>query len=76
MDKTQQAEQLRLAADILETGHPWDFQSSREWHQMERANPLWSIANGCKIRLILATPPDGRPLHNPDNLTAEQVGAG
>ena len=24
----------------------------------------------------LATPPDNRPLHNPDNLTAEQVGVG
>jgi len=29
-----------------------------------------------EIRLALATPPDNRPLHNPDNLTAEQVGAG
>ena len=31
---------------------------------------------GSEIRLVLATPPDNRPLHNPNNLTAEQVGAG
>jgi len=39
-------------------------------------DPLVCIAIGMHIRLTLAKPPDNRPLHNPDNLTAEQVGAG
>jgi hypothetical protein len=29
-----------------------------------------------EIRPVLATPPDGKPLNNPENLTAEQVGLG
>lgn len=78
MDKTQQAAQLRLAADILETGHPWKWQTSDgEWVKPTiRTELSHVISDGLIIRLILATPPDGRALHNPDNLTAEQVGAG
>lgn len=33
-------------------------------------------ASQLRLAATLATPPDGRPLHNPDNLTAEQVGVG
>lgn len=80
MNTEQTAQQLRLAATILETGYPWEH-----WHISDQ---VWTPAGpddnvSCfasnptrKIRLALATPPDNRPLHNPDNLTAEQVGAG
>lgn len=78
MDKTQQAAQLRLAADILETGHPWKWQTSDgEWVKPTiRTELSHVISDGLIIRLALATPPDGRTLHNPGKLTAEQVGVG
>ena len=78
MDKTQQAAQLRLAADLLETGHPWKWQTSDgEWVKPTiRTELSHVISDGLIIRLALATPPDGRTLHNPGKLTAEQVGVG
>ena len=78
MDKTQQAAQLRLAADILETGHPWKWQTSDgEWVKPTiRTELSHVISDGLIIRLALATPPHGRTLHNPGKLTAEQVGVG
>lgn len=75
MDKTQQAAQLRLAADLLETGHPWGFRQDKG-PVTSYNSPLEVIQDGNVLIPLLATPPDGRPLHNPDNLTAEQVGAG
>lgn len=77
MNTEQQAQQLRLAADILETGHPWEMrhESAGVWHKGQ-TDIGQAIIHRWEIRLALATPPDGRPLHNPDNLTAEQVGAG
>ena len=80
MNTEQTAQQLELAAQILRTGHP--FMAS------PKPNGLWCVpapaemdilkwpVDKYEIRLALATPPDNRPLHNPDNLTAEQVGAG
>lgn len=65
MNTEQTAQQLRLAADIIETGRPWEVQLNRGWQRMDSASPLWSIANGCEIRLALATPPDGRPFQLP-----------
>lgn len=76
MNKTEQAQQLRLAAEILETGHPFEFQDGGEWIRAITITPDHAICERRQIRPILATPPDGRPLHNPDNLTAEQVGVG
>lgn len=76
MNKTEQAEQLRLAAEIIETGHPFEFHDGEEWIVAWNIPPLEAVSKGYLIRLTLATPPDGRPLHNPDDLTAEQVGAG
>lgn len=78
MDKTQQAAQLRLAADLLETGHPWETSHTgdRWWSATPSDNPAIHVVNNQHIRPVLATPPDGRPLQNPDNLTAEQVGVG
>lgn len=74
---TEQTAQLRLAADILETGHPFEALGGLWCKPLPtESNPLTWIAKGMEIRLALATPPHGRPLHNPDNLTAEQVGAG
>lgn len=76
MNTKEQADQLRLAADILETGHPWESMSSTAEWGIHKISPLDALSWGHKIRPILATPPDGRPLHNPDKLTAEQVGVG
>lgn len=71
------AQQLRLAADILETGHPWEFRGIGGFIKPLPGTPVVNpVVDGNEIRPILATPPDGRPLHNPDNLTAEQVGVG
>lgn len=80
MNTEQTAQQLELAAQILRTGHPFMVSS--------KPNGLWCVPTQAEmnvlnwpvdryeIRPILATPPDNRPLHNPDNLTAEQVGVG
>ena len=75
MNNEYTASQLRLAADIIETGHPWGFRllnGSRKSYN----SPLEVITDGNLLIPILATPPDGRELHNPDSLTAEQVGMG
>ena len=81
MDTEQTANQLELAAAIIRTGHPWEYRcphSIPEWKKEHRAkvDPIYRVASKWEIRLVLATPPDNRPLHNPSNLTAEQVGAG
>jgi hypothetical protein len=78
MNKTEQAQQFRLAADIFETEHPFEvrYPGTHEWDTVKHICPSEHVVNNCEIRPVLATPPDGRPLHNPDNLTAEQVGLG
>jgi hypothetical protein len=76
MNKAEQAKQLRLAAGIIETEHPFEVKLKGWWERITKASPIVAIANGNEIRPVLATPPDGKPLHNPDNLTAEQVGLG
>ncbi len=80
MNNDQTADLLELADKILRTGHPWHLYKSGILHDTK---PLFSPCNWIgrldaefEIRLALATPPDNRPLHNPDNLNAEQVGAG
>lgn len=79
MTKEQTAQQLELAAQILRTGHPWEYRVTKvdgeEWHDGKISDVSY-YAHYSKIRLALAIPPDNRPLHNPDNLTAEQVGVG
>ena len=83
MKNEELAAQLRLAASILETRHPWEFRRAGDDEVEWRYSATGSIGeildmftDGYEIRLALATPGDSRPLHNPDNLTAEQVGAG
>lgn len=78
MQNDKLVSQLRLAADLLETGHPWEWQTPfGEWIKPTSKTELCHvISDGLLIRPILATPSDGRPLNNPDNLTAEQVGFG
>jgi hypothetical protein len=78
MNKTEQAQQLRLAVDIFETGHPFEVRhdTSERWHPSLGINPTRAVLDDWHLHPILATPPDGRPLHNPDSLTAEQVGLG
>lgn len=68
--------QLRLAADILETGHPFEFGSGTTWNRAFDSTPFDCLKGGYQVRPVLATPPDNRPVHNPDGLTAEQVGVG
>lgn len=80
MKNEQLAAQLRLAASILETSHPFEYQNGGYWFRPSTCEnmqkPLDYILDKHEIRLALAMPGDGRVLHNPDNLTAEQVGAG
>jgi hypothetical protein len=78
MNKTEQAQQLRLATELIETEHPFEVCRSRhkEWFTPDPMTPLEWMPPEYEIRPVLATPPDGKPLHNPDNLTAEQVGLG
>ena len=72
------ATQLEIAAQVLRTNHPWEFREGGKWVLADpKVFPvLQLLMRDYEIRLTLATPPDKRPLHNPDNLTAEQVGAG
>ena len=78
MNKTEQAQQLRLAADIFETGHPFEVRhdTSEKWHPSRVTHPARAVLEGWHLRPILATPSDGRPMHNPSGLSAEQVGLG
>ncbi len=83
MTPTETAAQLRLAADILETGHPWHLYRAG---QLYDTNPLFAPVRYLarakspeglfEIRPILARPPYKAKLHNPNGLTAEQVGVG
>ncbi len=78
MNKTETANQLRLAAELIETAHPFEARHKNftKFDTTDNERPdLW-IWKGYEIRPALATPPDGRPLHNPDGLSAEQVGLG
>ncbi len=75
MDTEHTAKQLELAAAILRTGHPFGYRILDGRHR-KYTSPLEVITDGNLLIMLLATPPDSRPLHNPDNLTAEQVGAG
>lgn len=78
MTPSETAAQLRLAADILETGHPFEYKpsDSSPWVSAKENGPLLAIYERWKIRPILARPPYEAELHNPDGLTAEQVGVG
>jgi hypothetical protein len=75
MTTEQTAQQLELAAQILRTGHPWGYRRIAG-SRYKYNTPIEVVADGNLLIPLLATPPDGRPLHNPDNLTAEQVGVG
>ena len=75
MTTEQTAQQLELAAQILRTGHPWGYRRIAG-SRYKYNTPIEVVADGNTLSPLLATPPDGRPLHNPDNLTAEQVGVG
>ena len=78
MTTEQLTQQLELAAQILRTGHPFEVRhdASDRWHASLGVNPAQAVLQDWHIRPILATPPDNRPLHNPDNLTAEAVEVG
>ena len=75
MTTEQTAQQLELAAQILRTGHPWGYRHIAG-SRYKYNTPIEVVADGNFLSPLLATPPDNRPLHNPDNLTAEQVGVG
>lgn len=71
-------EQLRLAADIIQNGWEWEYLLGSEWKN--RGNGILSyLHDGVEIRrkpLSFPPIPEGMTLHNPDGLTAEQVGDG
>jgi hypothetical protein len=71
MNTEQTAQQFELAAQLIRTGHPW-----KSYPQAPDTDIYSALRDGFEIRPVLATPPDNRPIHNPDNLTAEQVGVG
>lgn len=75
MTPYQTAYQLELAAKIIRTGHPWGYRILNGGRN-SYSTPLEVVVDGNLLIPLLATPPDNRPLHNPDNLTAEQVGIG
>lgn len=88
-DTAENVRQLRLAADILETGHPWEYHAldtdakppAMAWQPaMQDGEPTASLEEmilaGLLFRPILLAPPDGRRLHNPAGLDGLQVGPG
>lgn len=78
MNKIKTANQLRLAAELIETGHPFEACRARhgEWFKPDTMIVTEWMPPEYELRPVLAVPPDNRPLHNPDNLSAEQVGIG
>ena len=80
MNTEKQASQLELAAKIIRANHPWEMKRCNGWSVPDSARfwekPVWYVENDFEIRPVLASPEDGRPLQNPKNLTAEQVGIG
>ncbi len=76
MTKEQTIKQIHLCADILSHDHPWEWKDTSGTWIAQQFGCLDLTNRGHEIRLALATPGDGRSLHNPDGLTAEQVGAG
>ena len=76
-DIEKQAQQLELAAQLLRTGHPWEYKNHQDkWVPQSVTSLEECTLSGREIRPVLVTPDDGRKLNNPDNLTAEQVGVG
>ena len=75
MTTEQTAQQFELAAQILRTGHPWGYRRIAG-SRYKYNTPIEVVADGNLLIPLLATPTDNRPLHNPDNLTAEAVGVG
>lgn len=54
MDQTQRnkkAEQLRLAARIIETGCGWEARGSAEWFSPLATSPVHAIQNGWELRI-------------------------
>lgn len=78
MDTIQLSEQLRIAADVLQTGERYDFYSSLSDQWCEAVfGPLHYINTGHVIRrrpLAFPPKPEQFDWQNPDNLTPEQVG--
>jgi hypothetical protein len=58
MNKTEQAQQLRLAAGIIETGHPWEYSPDGfSWRLSEGKCPMYAVSQGWQIRLATWSPP-------------------
>lgn len=76
------ADKFTLAAKIETEGREWESraQTLSGFTQWEKGRILAAeIYHDCEIRLVeapLEQDPHGRPLHNPDGLTGEQVGKG
>jgi hypothetical protein len=77
MDSEKLANQLRLAAEIIKHNHPWEFKLDIHtcFHTAINNDIINVLRQSGEIRPILVQPPKGK-LHNPCNLTAEEVGVG
>lgn len=78
MNTEKLVKQLHLAAEIIKHNHPWEYYDNYENKYIKGEGNILFWINGksyTEIRPILAQPLQGK-LHNPNNLTAEQVGVG
>lgn len=74
---------LELALKIARGGLPWEFCRNSIWYPGKDPGDIMAVLNmGWEIRIkqtapiYFARPPYPATLHNPDNLTPEQVGEG
>ena len=78
MSNTKEQAQLELALAIMKAGHPFltaDKETPFSWWY-ESGTAYDAIAKGKIIRPTFIQAPLGEKLHNPMNLSAEQVGVG
>lgn len=66
MDNKELAEQLRIAAEILETGKEWEYLQHHGLWRTTKQDPVTQIINDYKIRIKpwgLPKPPEGEQWH-------------
>lgn len=80
MEKKELAEQLRIAAEILETGKEWEVQTATgDWVCDYYESPLFWINSGRPIRIkpwSLPEPPEGEKWHRASEWKEDMLDAG
>lgn len=76
MNKTEQVQQLRLAAELIETGHPFEVrhETSEKWLPSRGVNPVKAVLQNWYLRRVkpsstpfqLPPPPPGMRWHRED----------